>query len=222
MQGVPHTEKGGFINEKLLCMVLCLCLLIPAMASAERIVITALATNINPDDLSSTLVDARIKSYNKEENTITLEIIVPEFYDADEIKSLQIGDAIYTQGHEVTVNAINEYDCFIAVVQDDDEVITIATDGETVYPIQDGDDFSWITLTTVTVPVPPHLIFLDGIDPATGEDLSLPTVHSAEEFIAMLEGKDKSDPGFDLNNTEIVFDSDVQPIIIRRNYVVWQ
>ena len=208
--------------RKLLCMVLCLCLLIPAMALAERKVVTALATKINPDDLSNTLVDARIKSYNKEENTITLEIIVPEFYDADEIKSLQIGDAIYTQGHEVTVNAINEYDCFIAVVQDDDEVITIATDGETVYPIQDGDDFSWITLTTVTVPVPPHLIFLDGIDPATGEDLSLPTVHSAEEFIAMLEGKDKSDPGFDLNNTEIVFDSDVQPYMIRRHYVLWQ
>lgn len=203
-------------------MVLCLCLLIPAMASAERKVITALATNINPDDLSSTLVDARIKSYNKEENTITLEIIVPEFYDADEIKSLQIGDAIYTQGHEVTVNAINEYDCFIAVVQDDDEVITIATDGETVYPIQDGDDFSWITLTTVTVPVPPHLIFLDGIDPATGEDLPLPTVHSAEEFIAILEGKNKSDPGFDLNNVEIVFDSSAQPYIIWRRYVLWQ
>ena len=208
--------------KKILCMVLCLCLLIPAMALAERKVVTALATKINPDDLSNTLVDARIKSYNKEENTITLEIIVPEFYDADEIKSLQIGDAIYTQGHEVTVNAINEYDCFIAVVQDDDEVISIATDGETVYPIQDGDDFSWITLTTVTVPVPPHLIFLDGIDPATGEDLPLPTVHSAEEFIAILEGKNKSDPGFDLNNTEIVFDSDVQPVIIRRNYVVWQ
>ena len=208
--------------RKLLCMVLCLCLLIPAMALAERKVVTALATKINPDDLSNTLVDARIKSYNKEENTITLEIIVPEFYDADEIKSLQIGDAIDTQGHEVTVNAINEYDCFIAVVQDDDEVISIATDGETVYPIQDGDDFSWITLTTVTVPVPPHLIFLDGIDPATGEDLPLPTVHSAEEFIAILEGKNKSDPGFDLNNTEIVFDSDVQPVIIRRNYVVWQ
>ena len=208
--------------KKLLSMILCLCLLIPAMALAERKVVTALATKINPDDLSNTLVDARIKSYNKEENTITLEIIVPEFYDADEIKSLQIGDAIYTQGHEVTVNAINEYDCFIAVVQDDDEVITIATDGETVYPIQDGDDFSWITLTTVTVPVPPHLIFLDGIDPATGEDLPLPTVHSAEEFIAILEGKNKSDPGFDLNNVEIVFDSDAQPVIVRRHYVVWQ
>ena len=203
-------------------MVLCLCLLIPAMASAERKVITALATNINPDDLSSTLVDARIKSYNKEDSTMTLEIIVPEFYDVEDIKNLQVGDAIYTQGHEVTVNAINEYDCFIAVVQDDDEVITIATDGETVYPIQDGDDFSWITLTTVTVPVPPHLIFLDGIDPATGEDLPLPTVHSAEEFIAILEGKNKSDPGFDLNNIEIVFNSATQPVIVQRRYVLWQ
>ena len=208
--------------KKLLSMILCLCLLIPAMVSAERKVVTALATKINPDDLSSTLVDARIKSFNKEDNTMTLEIIIPEFYDAEEIRSLQIGDAIYTQGHEVTVNAINEYDCFITIVQDDDEVITIATDGETVYPIQDGDDFSWIMLTTVTVPVPPHLIFLDGIDPATGEDLPLPTVHSAEEFIAILEGKNKSDPGFDLNNVEIVFDSDAQPVIVRRHYVVWQ
>ena len=208
--------------KKLLCMILCLCLLIPAMASAERKVITPLATKINPDDLSSTLVDARIKSYNKDDNTITLEIIVPEFYDAEEIKSLQIGDAIYTQGHEVTVNSINEYACFITLVQDPNESLVIATDFDSVYPIQDGDDFSWITLTTVTVPVPLHLIFLDGIDPATGEDLSLPTVHSAEEFIAMLEGKDKSDPGFDLNNIEIVFDSEAQPVIIRRNYVVWQ
>ncbi len=208
--------------KKLLSMILCLCLLIPAMVSAERKVVTALATKINPDDLSSTLVDARIKSFNKEDNTMTLEIIIPEFYDAEEIRSLQIGDAIYTQGHEVTVNAINKYDCFITIVQDDDEVITIATDGETVYPIQDGDDFSWITLTTVTVPVPPHLIFLDGIDPATGEDLPLPTVHSAEEFIAILEGKNKSDPGFNLNNVEIVFDSDAQPVIVRRHYVVWQ
>ena len=208
--------------KKLLSMILCLRLLIPAMVSAERKVVTSLATNINPYDLSSTLVDARIKSFNKEDNTMTLEIIIPEFYDAEEIRSLQIGDAIYTQGHEVTVNAINEYDCFITIVQDDDEVITIATDGETVYPIQDGDDFSWITLTTVTVPVPPHLIFLDGIDPATGEDLPLPTVHSAEEFIAILEGKNKSDPGFDLNNVEIVFDSDAQPVIVRRHYVVWQ
>ena len=63
---------------------------------------------------------------------------------------------------------------------------------------------------------------LNTTDPATGEDLPLPTVHSAEEFIAILEGKNKSDPGFDLNNVEIVFDSDVQPVIIRRNYVVWQ
>ena len=209
--------------KKLLCMILCLCLLIPAMVLAERKVVTALATNINPDDLSNTFVDARIKSYNKEENTITLEIIVPEFYDADEIKSLQIGDAIYTQGHEVTVDAINEYDCFITVIQNDpDEVIMIVTDLDTVCPIMDNDDFSWITLTTVTVPVMPYLVFLDGIDPATGEDLPLPTVHSAEEFIAILEGKNKSDPGFDLNNIEIVFDSSAQPYIIWRRYVVWQ
>ena len=209
--------------KKLLCMILCLCLLIPAMALAERKVVTALATNINPDDLSNTLVDARIKSYNKEDGTMTLEIIVPEFYDGEDIKNLQIGDAIYTQGHEVTVDAINEYDCFITVIQNDpDEVIMIVTDLDTVCPIMDNDDFSWITLTTVTVPVMPYLVFLDGIDPATGEDLPLPTVHSAEEFIAILEGKNNSDPGFDLNNVEIVFDSSAQPYIIWRRYVLWQ
>ena len=209
--------------KKLLCMILCLCLLIPAMALAERKVVTALATNINPDDLSNTLVDARIKSYNKEDDTMTLEIIVPELYDMEDIKNLQIGDAIYTQGHEVTVDAINEYDCFITVIQNNpDEVIQIDTDVVTACPIQDGDDFSWVTLATVTVPVSSCLVFLDGIDPSTGEDLPLPTVHSAEEFIAILEGKNNSDPGFDLNNVEIVFDSSAQPYIIWRRYVLWQ
>ena len=209
--------------KKLLCMVLCLCLLIPVMVTAERKVITPQPTRINPDDLSSTYVDARIKSYNKEDGTMTLEIIFPESYDMEDIKNLQIGDAIYTQGHEVTVDAISDYGTSIVVIQNDpDELIDIATDVPTGCPIIDTDDLSWVTLGTVNVLIPLDLIFLDGIDPATGEDLPLPTVHDYKEFIAMLEHGDDSDPGFDLNNVRIVFDSEARPVIVRRHYVVWQ
>ena len=209
--------------KKLLCLFLCLCLLIPVMVSAERKVVTPLASKINPDDLTSVVADARIRSYNKENNSLSIDIIVPEFYAADDIKNLQVGDAIYTQGHEVTVNAIHEYDCFITVVQDPNESIVIATDLDSVCPIQDGDDFSWIVLTTVNVPVPDSLVFLDDIDPATGEELSLPTVHSAQEFLAMLEaGNESSDPGFTANNTTVVFSPTGMPVIIRRSYVPWQ
>ena len=58
--------------KKILCMVLCLCLLIPAMVCAERKVVTAVAAEINPDNLKSVLVDARIRAYNKEDSTITV------------------------------------------------------------------------------------------------------------------------------------------------------
>ncbi len=188
----------------------------------ERKVITALATRINPYDLKSVMVDARIIAYNRERNTLTLEIITPECYDADEVRSLRPGDAIYTQGREFTIDAIQEYDCFISLTQDPNDTIILSTDDDTVCQILDGDDFSWTVVATVNVPVMDYLLFLDDIDPATGEALPIPTVHSAEEFTAILEAGDPADPGFAVHNTTVVFDESGALALVRRHYVPWQ
>ena len=65
--------------KRILCLVLCLCMLLPAAAFAERKVITALAAEINPEKLDSVVVNVRIKGYNREARTLALEIIGQDY-----------------------------------------------------------------------------------------------------------------------------------------------
>lgn len=212
--------------KKLLCMILCLCLVIPVMASAEPKVITAIASDVNPNALISVAVDARIRAYNREDNTMTVEIIVPETFDADEVESLQVGDAIYTQGQAVTVESVtNDYGLIILNQKDPEDPtdsIMLCQGLDMNYEIMKYDDHTWTTLAILNVPVSGSLLYLDEIDPATGETLSQPTVHNLQQFVAELEGGSEAGPGFDANNTTVVFDEYGTLALIRRFYVSWQ
>ena len=211
--------------KKLLCVMLCLCLAIPVMASAERKVVTALASEVSPA-LVSVAVDARIRAYNREDNTLTVEVIVPERYAAADIENLQAGDAIYTQGQEVAINSIVNEDGYITLNRDDSEnpedAILLYQGLDMNYEIMQDDDHTWVTLTTLNFPVYDHLLFLDEIDPASGESLNYPTVHSAADLIAEMEAGEAAGPGFAVNNTSVVFDRNGTLALVRRFYVPWQ
>ena len=208
--------------KRILCLVLCLCMLLPAAAFAERKVITALAAEINPEKLDSVVVNVRIKGYNREARTLALEIIVPELYDADEVNSLQKGDAIYTQGHEVTYDARNDYGQFFTIIQEEpNESIVLTEYGDHAYMILDGDDNTWTVLAEMEVSFPDDAVFLDYINPATGVARSLPALHSAGEFLDMLEKEGEAGPGFAANNVTVVFNEAGNPDLIRRHYTLW-
>ena len=64
------------------------------------------------------------------------------------------------------------------------------------------------------------LLFLDDVDPATGETLINPTVHNKTDFLAIMESKD--DPGFDIRNVKLAFDEHGELALIHRYYVPWQ
>ncbi len=90
------------------------------------------------------------------------------------------------------------------------------------YEIMQDDDHTWVTLTTLNVPAYDHLLFLDEIDPASGESLNYPTVHSAADLIAEMEAGEAAGPGFAVNNTSVVFDRNGALALVRRFYVPWQ
>ena len=71
-----HSRLTGFL---LLLLALILC----SSASAGTC-ITAMATSVDPDNLACTAVNARILGYNPESNTLTLELIVPEVFSAED------------------------------------------------------------------------------------------------------------------------------------------
>ena len=66
------------------------------------------------------------------------------------------------------------------------------------------------------------ILFLDEIDPLTGEILIYPTVHNRTEFLSMLETEKSNGSGFDIRNVRIVFDENGEVALITRFYVPWQ
>lgn len=212
--------------KKLLCMMLVFCLLVPAMASAERTVVTALAIAVNPDNLASVAVDARITDYNQTDNALTIELLVPELFDFNDIENLNIGDAIYTQGREIEIREIEEDGGYVVLNPgqdgDGDDTVWLCQYLDQNYTVMNQDDAAWIVLATVTVPVPDRLLFLDEIEEVTLMPLYVPAVHGRSDFLSAMEAEKENGPGFAANNAMVVFDENGDLALIRRYYVPWQ
>lgn len=203
--------------KRLLVLLSALTLMI-GTAAAERTVVTALAAEVNPDKLVSVAADAKVLSCADGKFMIT--ILVPERYDPEEINALKIGDAIYTEGREVEVRSISERDGYLVLNADAEDEVYLFESVDLNYWIMDVNDNTWLELATVTVPASGHLLFLDCIDPSTGEGLLHPTVHNTEDLLTRMNSAD--DPGFDIRNVEVVFDEKGELALVRRFYVPWQ
>lgn len=189
-----------------------------ADASADRTVATSIAAEVNPEALISVAVNAKISGCD--ENTCSMILLVPERYNPDEILSLEVGDGIYTQGHEITIRTISEKDGYLVLNEGEQDEVYLFESIDMNYWIMDDDDNTWTELAVVTVPISEHLLFLDDIDPATGETLLTPIVHNKADFLAMMNATD--DPGFDIRNVMVAFDDHGELALIRRYYVPWQ
>ena len=213
----PVDEKGRGIMKRLLGLLFALTLFI-GTAAAERTVVTALAAEVNPDNLVSVAADAKVLSCADGQFTIT--ILVPERYDPEEINALKVGDAIWTEGREVEIRSITERDGYIVLNADTDDDVWLFESVDLNYWIMDVNDNTWLEFATVTVPASGHLLFLDGINPSTGESLLHPTAYNEEDFMTLMNSADN--PGFDIRNVEVVFDENGELALIRRFYVPWQ
>jgi hypothetical protein len=215
-----HSRLTGFL---LLLLALILC----SSASAGTC-ITAMATSVDPDNLACTAVNARILGYNPDSNSLTLELIIPEVFSAEEVENLKVGDAIYSQGKEIPVKSI------------EDDVLSISINGGsyeyeegTLWLVQDStddrnyrpmyyNDYFWTSLAELQVPVPDSFLFLDDID-TLGGPLPLPAVYTAKEFLRILREEAEYDGvGFATNNVYVIFDGNGALASIERYYVPWQ
>ncbi len=203
--------------KKLMALVLCF-LLLAGSASAEHTVATGLALEIDPENLVSVAFDAKIEGYA--DGAFTVTILVPERYDPEDISALQVGDGIYTQGREVEIRSISDVDGYLVFNEGAEDEVYLFESVDLNYWIMDVNDNTWLEVGAVSVPASEKFIFLDGIDPVTGEGLLHPTVHNLEGFLELLGAED--DPGFDIYNVEAVTDEEGKLAVIRRLYVPWQ
>lgn len=214
----------------IITLVLILSLLLCSAASADTV--TALATEINPEHLEKVASYAHILGYNKESNTLTVELIAPEIFSWEDVEYLEVGDSIYTNGKEIVIETIEGSASKGSFNINDGEVILIqylsAHDGyradyTTVY--EEDDVHVWNDLGILQCPVRDTLLFLDYIMDETGFPLEMPVVYTARELTAHLAQEDASEAfgfGFTADNVYVVFDGEGNLATIQRYYVPWQ
>ena len=220
--------------RRVLVVVMCLMMVFVCSAVCAE-TITAMATPVNPDHLEKTSCYARILGYNEDRNTLTVELIVPEVFAEEEVMELEVGDAIYTGGEEVTIQTIDWY-------EDDGYLVINAGAYEhapgSVYLLMDRwgnympDRYGHPTYNTIAVlecPVTKTLLFLDYTSAETGDALELPIVSTATELAETIQSIEESRltkadymVGLDIDNVYVVFDGDGQLAVVQRFFVSWQ
>ena len=111
-------------------------------ASAERPVVTALASEINPENLVSVAFDAKINACA--DGVFNITILVPERYDPDEIKALKVGDGIFTEGREIEIRSITDRDGYIVLNADTEDEVYLYESIDMNYWIADDNDNTWV------------------------------------------------------------------------------
>ena len=210
--------------KKLILIVLSL-LLLTATASADTV--TGLAINIDPEHLESCAVYVRVTAYHEETDTVSIEIIVPEKFDANDIDNLSVGDSIFTNGKEVSIESIDKeyssyYGALIILNKDKDPVWLYEDDQQNYRTIKNNDDYVWLSLAALEMPLPDNILFLDGVNPEDGGILDLPIVKNKDDLIKVFsEDEENLDSGLDINNAYAVFNETGELTVIIRYYVPW-
>ena len=205
--------------KKILCLVLCLCLLVPALACAARKVVTAMAYDYSSGGLRSADVWVRIWGYNTSSNTLTMDIYAPERYRRDDVQSLRPGDAIYTRGREVRIDSVT-LEMYCVTLNGGDLTLWEDSDGSS-YTIWDDSNFGCTVncLGRFNVPVTQYLSLVDNTEPDTGIQLMQPLYYNASQFLSMLQSN--AYPGFTSDNTTATFDETGKLIRLTR-YAVYE
>ncbi len=161
--------------------------------------------------------EASVSDYDADENTVLVALKQVIVLDTDTVDALAVGDTLDI-GHEQVVIETLKKDDDDGYVEINDEIeLRPTADGyiPTIYENTYKD-----TVATLTRQIPDNLVFLDGIDPETGEPLDAPTTHTAAEFTAMLAAGGY--PDFASDNVYVTLDENGELLLVERFYTPWQ
>ena len=162
---------------------------------------------------------AGLSDYDRDLNQLQAALKRPIILDPETVAGLKAGDTLTIGTEEIAVETIEPLDEGDWTVNDE-IILTTYEDGvhASLYEHEYMEVFA-----TLMLDVPEDLEFQDGIDPATGEILDEPTVHTAAEFIEILQaGEESGDPGFTADNVYISLDAEGKLTLVQRFYVPWQ
>ena len=206
--------------KKRITLLLSALLLTAAAASAD--VIKPMPSAVDPWSVAGQAVYVRLLDIDWRVGTVTVALCDVETFDRDAIQAMTVGDVIVSEGREIEVRTIWE-DAPVIIVNEDDEALALWENDDGDYESAYGytDMRVWTVVGERTFELSDDLVFLDGINPSTGEMLTLPTANTLRELRRIMEGEEY-DPGFSAQNAYMVFDDEQEAVVLARFYVPWQ
>lgn len=199
-----------------------------ALSGAVADTITPMPPTLDTDSLACQAVMAVLTDADPAERTVTFALYEPEVFSAGDILALQPGDVLVAGGQEIAIVSVD-------ITSWGEVTLNEGTDdwSETLPWLEQDDSGNYRTVCYGMLPgwsafgqmtfTLPDTLLLDGIDPATGEALHLPTVHTAREWLAMIAAEAEGEGvGFSIENLYLVFDENGSPAVAYRYYVPWQ
>ena len=197
-------------------------LLLLAAAAAGADVIKPLPSAVDPRSVANQAVYVRLQAVDWRAETVTVALCDVETFDREAIQAMTAGDVIVSEGREIEVRTIRE-DAPVLIVNEEDEALALWENDDGNYESAYGytDMRVWTVVGERTFELSDDLVFLDGINPSTGEMLTLPTANTLRELRRIMEGEEY-DPGFSAQNAYMVFDDEQEAVVLARFYVPWQ
>jgi len=208
---------------KKICCLLCACLVLLAAVPALAAVLKPMETEIDLADLSYVKTAGVPGEYA--DGRLTLTLYEPEPFSAAEVAALQVGDSIVIGGAEIQITSLDLGTESAAINEDSGEnMYFLYMDEYRNFIVMDEYDMTtYRELGEVSCEVAAGALFLDGVDPASGEPLSTRTEHSFEEFLTIrAEEEANQGIGFNKTNTTLTFNAEGQLETIERVYTPWQ
>lgn len=206
--------------KKRITLLLSALLLTAAAASAD--VIKPMPSAVDPWSVAGQAVYVRLQDIDWRAETVTVALCDVETFDREAIQAMTAGDVIVSEGRKIEVRTICE-DAPVIIVNEDDEALALWENDDGNYESAYGytDMRVWTVVGERTFELSDDLVFLDGINPSTGEMLTLPTANTLRELRRIMEGEEY-DPGFSAQNAYMVFDDEQEAVVLARFYVPWQ
>ena len=194
---------------------------IAALALAVCMIATASAETVKPNpatidinNLENRMVRTDVEYKN---GKLELTLFEPERFATDAIKALKAGDAILTDGEEVTIETIDQDGPDTIFNKGTaSEMLFCDTDKGYMEHVEENDMVPWIKLGTMEKEILEYYPILDWIDPITGETLQEVTVYRGDKLEQLL--KDPQAIGFSNKNVDIVYDGNNEISLMIRYY----
>ena len=167
------------------------------------------------EDLAGMTVLANLTDYDAASGTLQADIRQTIELDAETVKGLKVGDSLALGELNVDVETLVTEEDWIEV---NNEIFLYPVDDHYIAMLYEMTYTE--SMARLTLAVPENLIFVDGIDPETGNVLEEKAERTAAEFINLLSGG--SLPDFSSENVDITFGTDGQLVKVERFYTPWQ